>query len=92
MYYLLKYNLCMFIRKRIGARYFYKGLFEEAKLYNMTLNDTLSPRETKGHCSHTLSTAGGSFVSEASWNGLENGTAMGLAPKAPLVAYKVDGH
>ncbi|CAO2832759.1 unnamed protein product [Amaranthus hypochondriacus] len=75
-------------RKLIGARYFYKGMFEATKLYNMTFNDTLSPRDTEGHGSHTLSTAGGSFVSEASWNGLANGTAMGLAPKARLVAYK----
>ena len=89
MYYLLKYNLCMFIRKLIGARYFCKGLLEEAKLYNITLNDTLSPRDKEGHGSHTLSTTGGSFVSDASLNGLANGTAMGLAPKARLVAYKV---
>ena len=86
---MLKYNLFMFIRKLIGARYFNKGLWEEAKVYNMTLNDTLSPRDKEGHGSHTLSTAGGSFVSEASLNGLANGTTMGLAPKARLVAYKV---
>ena len=79
----------MFIRKLIGARYFYKGLLEEAKLYNMTFNETLSPRDKEGHGSHTLSMAGWSFVSEASLNGLANGTAMGLAPKARLVAYKV---
>ncbi|XP_057540762.1 subtilisin-like protease SBT5.4 [Amaranthus tricolor] len=76
-------------RKLIGARYFYKGLLEEAKLYNMTFNETLSPRDKEGHGSHTLSMAGWSFVSEASLNGLANGTAMGLAPKARLVAYKV---
>ena len=79
----------MFIRKLIGARYFYKGILEQAKLYNVMLNDTLSPGDKDGHGSHTLSTAGGSFVSDASLNGLANGTSMGLAPKARLVAYKV---
>ncbi|KOM32690.1 hypothetical protein LR48_Vigan01g224600, partial [Vigna angularis] len=47
-------------RKLIGARYFYKGY--EAN-FHIKLNESLlSARDNEGHGSHTLSTAGGSFV------------------------------
>ncbi|KMT03121.1 hypothetical protein BVRB_8g196790 [Beta vulgaris subsp. vulgaris] len=77
-------------RKLIGARYLHKGIAEEAALQHITFNQTLSPRDDiMGHGTHTLSTAGGSFVPGANYGGLANGTARGMAPKARVVAYKV---
>ncbi|XP_021739687.1 subtilisin-like protease SBT5.4 [Chenopodium quinoa] len=79
-------------RKLIGARYFYKAMEKNSNLQeNCTFNQKLSPRDdTDGHGTHTLSTAGGSIVPFASWGGLANGTAIGMAPKARLVAYKTN--
>ncbi|KAL2321683.1 hypothetical protein Fmac_026062 [Flemingia macrophylla] len=74
-------------RKLIGARYFYKGL--EAGLGIKLNASLLGARDHEGHGSHTLSTAGGSFVSGASVFGSGNGTASGGSPKARVAAYKV---
>lgn len=48
-----------------------------------------SARDYEGHGSHTLSTAGGNFVHDASVLGVFNGTAKGGSPKARVAAYKV---
>ncbi|CAN0924585.1 Subtilisin-like protease SBT5.3 [Linum grandiflorum] len=60
-------------RKLIGARAF----------------NGASPRDVGGHGTHTLSTAGGSFVPGANFFGSANGTAKGGSPGARVAAYKV---
>ncbi|KAK3004434.1 hypothetical protein RJ639_020045 [Escallonia herrerae] len=73
-------------RKLIGARYFNKGYAAVAGPLNSSFD---SPRDTEGHGSHTLSTAGGNFVAGANVFGFGNGTAKGGSPKARVAAYKV---
>ncbi|KAK8939771.1 Subtilisin-like protease [Platanthera guangdongensis] len=73
-------------RKLIGARYFNKGYSSWVGPMNSTFN---SPRDLEGHGTHTLSTAGGSFVPGASILGFGNGTAKGGSPGAHVAAYKV---
>eukprot|EP00252_Welwitschia_mirabilis_P014131 TRINITY_DN3116_c0_g1_i9.p1 TRINITY_DN3116_c0_g1~~TRINITY_DN3116_c0_g1_i9.p1 ORF type:complete len:762 (-),score=169.38 TRINITY_DN3116_c0_g1_i9:277-2562(-) len=78
-------------RKLIGARHFIKGY--EAINGPLNLSDSEgkfhSPRDATGHGTHTLSTAGGSFVRNASVYGFGEGIAKGGAPHARVVAYKV---
>ncbi|XP_059667215.1 subtilisin-like protease SBT5.4 [Cornus florida] len=73
-------------RKLIGARYFNKGYLANAGSLNASM---ASARDFEGHGTHTLSTAGGNFVSGASVFGLGNGTAKGGSPRARVAAYKV---
>ncbi|KAL6137073.1 hypothetical protein ACLB2K_062368 [Fragaria x ananassa] len=73
-------------RKLIGARYFNKGF---AAVVGPLSSSFQSPRDEEGHGSHTLSTAGGNFVTGASVFGYGNGTAKGGSPKARVAAYKV---
>lgn len=48
-----------------------------------------SARDYDGHGSHTLSTAGGNFVSGANMNGLPLGIVKGGSPRARVASYKV---
>ncbi|CAK9151834.1 unnamed protein product [Ilex paraguariensis] len=73
-------------RKLIGARYFNKGYASVVGPLNSSFD---SPRDTEGHGSHTLSTAGGNFVPGANVFGFGNGTAKGGSPKARVATYKV---
>ncbi|WCJ32551.1 Subtilase family protein [Euphorbia peplus] len=73
-------------RKLIGARYFNKGYGAYAGPLNSSFN---SARDTEGHGTHTLSTAGGNFVKKANIYGNGNGTAKGGSPKARVASYKV---
>ncbi|XP_058083441.1 subtilisin-like protease SBT5.3 [Magnolia sinica] len=72
-------------RKLIGARYFKKGYEAERG----QIDATLSARDTNGHGTHTLSTAGGRSVPVANVFGYGNGTAKGGSPNARVAAYKV---
>ncbi|KAG6756004.1 hypothetical protein POTOM_039418 [Populus tomentosa] len=74
-------------RKLIGARYFNKGY--EAALGRPLDSSNNTARDTNGHGTHTLSTAGGRFVSGANFLGSANGTAKGGSPNARVASYKV---
>ncbi|XP_038904203.1 uncharacterized protein LOC120090550 [Benincasa hispida] len=73
-------------RKLIGARYFNKGYAAYVGSLNATYE---TARDHDGHGTHTLSTAGGNFISGANVFGNGNGTAKGGSPKALVAAYKV---
>ncbi|XP_051125188.1 subtilisin-like protease SBT5.4 [Andrographis paniculata] len=75
-------------KKLIGARYFNKGFMSNAGAlkFNSTYN---TARDTEGHGTHTLSTAGGNFVAGASIFGTANGTIKGGSPMARVASYKV---
>ncbi|XP_044483561.1 subtilisin-like protease SBT4.3 [Mangifera indica] len=65
-------------KKLIGAR-FYSPLYAEYK----------TARDTKGHGTHTASTAAGNRVKDANFFGLGQGTARGGVPSSRIAVYKV---
>lgn len=69
-------------RKLIGARSYNLG-------DQLSPDGDPSPRDTDGHGTHTLSTAGGAFVRGASIYGQGRGTARGGAARARVAAYKI---
>ncbi|XP_059624670.1 subtilisin-like protease SBT5.4 isoform X1 [Cornus florida] len=75
-------------KKLIGVRYLYKG-YASSKDGPKDHCSNCSARDYGGHGTHTLSTAGGNFVSGASVFGIDYGTAKGGAPRARVAAYKV---
>ncbi|CAL1386047.1 unnamed protein product [Linum trigynum] len=74
-------------KKLVGARFFSKGYIQAGG--NPTNQSFLSARDSEGHGTHTLSTAGGNFVPQAKILGAVKGTAKGGAPRARVAAYKV---
>lgn len=78
-------------RKLIGARFFSKGIQLVSSLpggEQPSSEDASSPRDYEGHGTHTLSTAGGAFVPDASVLGRGKGRAAGGSPLARVAAYK----
>ncbi|CAA6672416.1 unnamed protein product [Spirodela intermedia] len=73
-------------RKLIGARVFYKGYIAAGRTLTAS---QITSRDSAGHGTHTLATAAGRFVPDASLFGFGNGTAKGGAPSARVAAYKV---
>ncbi|XP_022758875.1 subtilisin-like protease SBT5.3 isoform X1 [Durio zibethinus] len=73
-------------RKLIGARYFNKGYAAIVGKLNSSFD---TPRDKEGHGTHTLSTAGGNLVANASVFGFGKGTAKGGSPRARVAAYKI---
>ncbi|KAG2699213.1 hypothetical protein I3760_07G183000 [Carya illinoinensis] len=68
--------------KIIGARYYNsRGVYSP--------EDIQSPRDSRGHGTHTAAIAAGIKVSRASYYGLAMGNARGGAPNARLSVYKV---
>nr|GMD15907.1 subtilisin-like protease SBT1.4 [Ipomoea batatas] len=73
--------------KIIGARAFYKGL--EAEEGEPIVGEPLSARDIDGHGTHVASIAAGSVVGDASFFGLAQGEARGIATNAKIAVYKV---
>ncbi|KAG9448785.1 hypothetical protein H6P81_008750 [Aristolochia fimbriata] len=73
-------------RKLIGMRAYSDGFEMAVRLLN---DSERGPRDENGHGSHTLSTAGGAPVANASIFGFANGTAKGGSPRARVASYKV---
>lgn len=76
-------------KKIIGARAYYLG--HEASRDGPTeeSNESMSPRDTEGHGTHTASTAAGAVVRNASLLGYATGEARGMAVKARIAVYKI---
>lgn len=81
--------LIFFFRKVIGARYYLKAYEAYYGRLNTT-NEYRSPRDHRGHGTHTSSTVGGRRVHGISaLGGFAYGTASGGAPLVRLAMYKV---
>ncbi|XP_056851667.1 subtilisin-like protease SBT3.15 [Raphanus sativus] len=76
-------------KKPIGAKYYIKGLMAELGNLKFMARDFKSNRDAEGHGTHTATIAGGSFVTNASFNGLALGMVRGGAPRARIASYKV---
>ncbi|OMO51969.1 hypothetical protein COLO4_37445 [Corchorus olitorius] len=79
---------CICFRKLIGARYYNIVQHTPKSNYSKEMNVVKSPRDSLGHGTHTASIAGGGQVSNASYNGLAQGTARGGYPYARIAMYK----
>eukprot|EP01018_Ginkgo_biloba_P039206 Gb_02470 [translate_table: standard] len=80
-------------RKLIGARWYNKAFgdvgVEDGGLSSISTKEYRSARDSRGHGTHTATTAGGSKVEGANYYGLASGVARGGAPMARIATYKV---
>ncbi|KAF8096953.1 hypothetical protein N665_0298s0023 [Sinapis alba] len=79
-------------KKLIGAKYYVKGLMAELGTRTFISKEFKSNRDAAGHGTHTATIAAGSFVANASFHGLAQGTVRGGAPRARIASYKVCWH
>ncbi len=70
--------------KIISARFFVDGIGRE----NVSEDDYISPRDGNGHGSHTAGTAAGNHGVDVRIEGVDLGTASGMAPAAKIAVYK----
>ncbi|KAL6010614.1 hypothetical protein ACLOJK_001050 [Asimina triloba] len=76
-------------RKIIGARAYFLGYqLAMGRSINSSL-ESLSPRDTEGHGTHTASTAAGAAVADAGFFQYAVGDARGMATNARIAAYKI---
>ncbi|KAJ4758286.1 Subtilisin-like protease sbt3.9 [Rhynchospora pubera] len=87
-------------KKVIGARYYLSGyeaeeqkqkdyqVVEEEDADTDAIIESMSPRDTTGHGTHTASTAAGRYVKNMSYQGLGTGGGRGGAQMARIAVYK----
>lgn len=73
----------------VSARFFADGFVEAVPAADRGEFETLSPRDSDGHGTHTASTAVGRRVPNIAIRGRNYGEAAGMAPGAALAVYKV---
>jgi subtilisin family serine protease len=76
-------------QKLIAAQWYSAGFGGDGNIKNLFPYEFVSPRAADGHGVHTASTAGGNDGVEAVVDGVDLGTASGMAPRARIAAYKV---
>ncbi|KAL0727356.1 hypothetical protein Bca4012_023449 [Brassica carinata] len=79
-------------KKLIGAKYYLKGIMADLGTRTFLSKEFKSNRDAAGHGTHTATIAAGSFVFNASFHGLAQGTVRGGAPRARIASYKVCWH
>ncbi|KAM1480419.1 hypothetical protein ACFX2I_027564 [Malus domestica] len=82
-----KFSVSNCNKKLVGARAFFKGYEGIVGRINET-EEYRSPRDSRGHGTHTASTSAGNLVSQASLFGLAKGSASGMKRTARIAAYK----
>lgn len=76
-------------QKLIGAQWFNSGFGGNAGIKTAFPYEYASARDAAGHGSHTMSTAAGNSDVDVTINGINIGSASGMAPRARVASYKV---